>query len=513
MFNQLLTKAFLHPESTYDQRWVLFSILSGVVMVAAVLRVRSKSNIPVINKYSGDFFLKKAHTEYLNNAKALIAEGNKKFDGPFRVLTTLGSRVILPPRFTDWAKNCKDLDHPKLVADEYFARYPGFDGSGMVVDPGRMMINITKTKLSQSSQCNIFNERISGILEKEWTNTQGNWRTVDWALDAQRYVGLMSAPIFAGPELANDPQWHELTVTYTINLFNGVRALRAWPPLLRPIVHWILPECSTCRAQVKLARNKLKPVLEKRAHEKKEELAAGRNPTIYEDAITWSEDLAAGRPVDHAAMQLAFAISAMHTTTELLRQALLDICAHPYLIQPLREEAEAAVAKHGWTTAGLSQMQLLDSVVKETQRLKPGSLVNLERKALEDIVMPNGTILPKGTNIAMDTSVMWDPTVYLDPETYDGYRFYNNRHGGGPRARDAQLVSTSSDFIAFGLGKPVCPGRFFAANEIKVALANILMRYDVRLPDGAKPRVLHYGFEMLSDPSAKVEVKRRITVK
>lgn len=316
------------------------------------------------------------------------------------------------------------------------------------------------------------------------------WHAVGWPQHALRFVGRMSAAVFVGPELASDPEWQKLTLTYTLNLFNGVRALRRWPAFLRPFVHWFLPECRACRKQVNLARSILKPVLEKRARDKKEALEAGRPLTVYEDTISWMEEIADGRPFDPAAAQLAFAISSIHTTSELLKQTLLDICMHPELIQPLRDEALAAVAESSWVTAGIFKMQLLDSVIKEPQRLKPGSLVNLERKALRDVRMPNGVVLPKGTNVAVDSSAMWVPKTHENPELYDGYRFYNIRQKGGPKASTAQLVSATPEHIAFGLGKPVCPGRFFVANDVKTALANILIKYDVRLEEGSVPKVI-----------------------
>lgn len=319
----------------------------------------------------------------------------------------------------------------------------------------------------------------------------------------------MSSAVFAGPELARDPKWQDLILSYTVNLFNGVRALRTWPAFTRKFIHWFLPECRTCRKQLVLARELLQPILKKRRQAAAESKAAGRPTPAYDDTIAWMEEIAAGRPFDPAATQLAFAISAMHTTTELLRQTLVDICLHPELIQPLRDEVEAAVGRNGWTTAGMFQMRLMDSVIKETQRMKPGSLVNLERKATKDVTLPGGTKLRKGTNIAVDTANMWNPEVFENPGKYDGYRFYNIRKSGGPAANTAQLVSINNNFIAFGLGRSVCPGRFMVANEVKVALATILMQYDVRLADGQCPRIIHYGFEMLSDPTAVVEVKRR----
>ncbi|CCF42363.1 cytochrome P450 [Colletotrichum higginsianum] len=465
--------------------------------------------IPIINKYKGDIFSKKAHAEYLTNSEKLISDGVARYNGPFRVITTLGSRVILPAKLANWVKNCKDLDHVQLVADEYFAGYPGFDGNGAVVNPDRMLIEVTKAKLNQSSQCELFHRYLSELLEQEWADKNDNWRPVPWGQDVARYVGRMSSAVFVGPDLARDPEWQALILSYTVNLFNGVRALRTWPAFTRSFIHWVLPECRTCRKQLVLARGLLQPIMDKRRRTAFELKAAGQDSPSYNDTVAWVEEVAAGRPYDPAATQLGFAIAAMHTTTELLKQTLVDICFHPELIQPLRDEAEAAVGQHGWTTAGLFQMQLMDSVIKETQRMKPGSLVNLERKATRDVAMPDGTVLPRGTNVAVDTAGMWDPEIFKDPRKYDGYRFYNLRKDGGAASNTAQLVSVSNDFIAFGLGRSVCPGRFMVANEIKAALATILLRYDVRLADGQRPRVVHYGFEMLSDPTTVLEVRRR----
>ncbi|KAL7935003.1 cytochrome P450 [Trichoderma chlorosporum] len=489
---------------------ILLSAFLGPCAFAILHWTTTSASIPIINRYSGDYFLKKAHAEFLANCKKLISDGTAKYNGPFRVITTLGSRVILPAKFADWVKSCKDLDHVQLVADEYFGHYPGFDGLGVVVDPSRMMINVTKTKLNQNWQCEIFQQHISELLDEEWSSKDGDWRPVPWGQDAARYVGRMSSAVFVGAELARDAQWQRLILSYTVNLFNGVRALRTWPWFTRKFIHWLLPECRTCRKQLTLARQLLQPILQKRRQAIDEAMSARQSLPIFNDTITYIEEIAAGRPFDAAATQLAFAISAMHTTTELLKQTLVDICLHPELISPLRDEAKAAIGQHGWTTAGMFQMQLMDSVIKESQRLKPGSLVNLERKALKDVTLPDGSLLPNGTSVAVDTANMWNPEIYKDPATYDGYRFYNARKAGGAASNAAQLVSVNSDFIAFGLGPSVCPGRFMVANEIKAALATILMQYDIRLPQGKRPQILYYGFEMLSDPTTVIEVKRRI---
>jgi len=98
--------------------------------------------------------------------------------------------------------------------------------------------------------------------------------------------------------------------------------------------------------------------------------------------------------------------------------------------------------------------------------------------------------------------------VHENPDQWDGYRFYKMRETPG-KQNLAQLVSTSPDHLAFGHGQHACPGRFFAANEVKIALIHMLLKYDWKLPKGAVPKARRFGFSMTADPALKVEVRRR----
>lgn len=187
-----------------------------------------------------------------------------------------------------------------------------------------------------------------------------------------RFVGRMSASVFVGPELSRNPDWQNLTITYTTNSFFAVRSLRSVPALLRPVMHWLLPEFKTVREQVKLARKILQPVLDKQGLSRKS--ADTSSQVKYNDTIAWMEETAAGRLYDPVGAQLGFALSALHTTSNLMKQALYDICSHPELIEPIRDEVSKAVSENGWSMAGVYKMQLLDSVIKESQRLKPSGL-------------------------------------------------------------------------------------------------------------------------------------------
>lgn len=143
-----------------------------------------------------------------------------------------------------------------------------------------------------------------------------------------------------------------------MTVFLATRALRPWPRWLRPLVQWFLPACKSCRAEVKRSREVLHKSLAKRAAEDRE----------YDDSISWFSEIAAGQSYDPVAAQLGTSMAAVVTTSELLKQTLIEICSHELMI-PLREEVEAVVHEHGWSPAALTNMRLLDSVIKETQRL------------------------------------------------------------------------------------------------------------------------------------------------
>jgi hypothetical protein len=181
----------------------------------------------------------------------------------------------------------------------------------------------------------------------------------------------MSASVFVGEELAQNATWQQISTDYAVTMFMATRALRACPAWTRSFMHWFLPACRKCRGEVKRARRILEQELHRRGNKQKQALNEDYTPKRYDDTITWMEEIAAGRPYDPVAAQLGISMAAIVTTSELLKQVLVDICSHTELIEPLREEIQDAVRAHGWTTAGLFNMPLLDSVVKESQRLNP----------------------------------------------------------------------------------------------------------------------------------------------
>lgn len=212
--------------------------------------------------------------------------------------------------------------------------------------------------------CSEVMELINIILE---------WHPIEFQHTLLQLVARVSSRVFLGDLLCRNEDWLKITREYTILSFAAAEQLRIWPAPLRPLVHWFLPKCGELRELVRQARALVLPVLEDRRRQKLN-LTESEKAKAFNDAIEWLEVAANGTYYDPVCAQLMLSVAAIHTTTDLACQTMTEIVQHPNIIAPLRQEIADVLQKHGWKKTALSEMKLLDSVIKESQRLKPSSL-------------------------------------------------------------------------------------------------------------------------------------------
>jgi cytochrome P450 len=135
----------------------------------------------------------------------------------------------------------------------------------------------------------------------------------------------------------------------------------------------------------------------------------------------------------------------------------------------------------------------------------------MRRAVNSDVALSDGTVLKKGSRLHVDTHRMVDPEIYENPEEWRGDRFLQLRSQPG-KEHAAQLVTTSVDHFAFGHGEHACPGRFFAANEMKVALCHMLIKYDWELVPGTDTSTSFTGFNQRANSTTRVRCRKRETV-
>jgi cytochrome P450 monooxygenase-2 len=132
----------------------------------------------------------------------------------------------------------------------------------------------------------------------------------------------------------------------------------------------------------------------------------------------------------------------------------------------------------------------------------------MQRIATKDVTLDEGIRIRRGERVAVDSSSMKDPKMYENVDRYDIYRFKHMREDPATMNK-AQLVTTSPDHLAFGHGQHACPGRFFASNEVKVALCHLLLKYDWKLAPGNTTDAFVTGVSSQVNPNTVIMFRRR----
>ncbi len=150
--------------------------------------------------------------------------------------------------------------------------------------------------------------------------------------------------------------------------------LRQWPMFLRKYVHWFLPSCMTIRAELAKSFRIVNPVLEKRRLAKATRKEQGLEPEEYLDAMEWMDQSAAGRPYDPTISQIMMAIAANFSGSDSLTTVLVFLCEQPELVADMRKEIIAVMKENKWNKSSIYKLRLMDSVLKESQRMKPAAV-------------------------------------------------------------------------------------------------------------------------------------------
>jgi cytochrome P450 len=130
---------------------------------------------------------------------------------------------------------------------------------------------------------------------------------------------------------------------------------------------------------------------------------------------------------------------------------------------------------------------------------------------------------PAPTLLSLASSLDAATSLKLTPSRFHPFRFSTLRGRPGEENKH-QLVTTGHEQLAFGHGLHACPGRFFASNELKVILVELLRRYDLALgPNGetvgdvakdgtsfSRPLTMKMHTHIVPDPTAKIFFRNRV---
>lgn len=179
--------------------------------------------------------------------------------------------------------------------------------------------------------------------------------------------------MFLGTSACADEEWVDASTGYVLAVFDTIRALKEWPPWMRPFVYRFLPERAAINGQWVKGRKRVRECMQERKRK-------GGN---IDSPATMLDYLSSGKNAhmeDDLEKQVLFQMTlvAVGTVTTFAStvQALYDLVMHPKYIPILREEVDSVpVDENGmFTKQAIPAMQKLDSFIKESQRLAAADL-------------------------------------------------------------------------------------------------------------------------------------------
>ncbi|KAI6376192.1 hypothetical protein MCOR25_002827 [Pyricularia grisea] len=409
-------------------------------------------------------------------------------------------------------------DMVKEYSKDIFGGYRGFEAITAFADDSNIIQTISRLKITTSLKylTDEISDEASAALQEHLGNDAQDWKEASIKPIVRNLNARLSARVFVGPELCRNKAWLEVSASYVRQCSVAALKLQKWPRVMQWPVSFFLPECRALRRMTCDARRIL------------ESISSNRNKPVDPkrrggDTILWIQEALTKAKLSHkysvTDFQLGLGFVAIHTTTELLTNALLDIVTiGSELIDELRREIiQVFNGGHGntlyndgevFTKERLYKLRLLDSTLKETQRLGMSRFGVMPRVATAPVTLKSGLTIPAGAYTNVLLTAHTDPSIYPSPEKFDPRRFLSLRSRPG-QDRNWQMVTTSPHHLAFGYGDHACPGRFLAAAQAKIALVRLLMEYDWRL-EGGRPESLNMGGGISSaDPNAKVLFRKR----
>lgn len=187
-------------------------------------------------------------------------------------------------------------------------------------------------------------------------------------------ISRLSSRVFLGDKLCRNEEWLKITKEYTVNSMKVSLSVSTLPEPLKFLRVLFSREGRQVRSQLQRAQELIMPVIEERRAMKEEAQKAGKPVPVFNDAIDWAEAESKGFSYDPASFQLVLSMAAIHTTSDLLSKIMLLLTSNPTAIPPLREEIVSVLKEHGWNKTALFNLKLVDSAMKEAQRLMPNEI-------------------------------------------------------------------------------------------------------------------------------------------
>ena len=170
-------------------------------------------------------------------------------------------------------------------------------------------------------------------------------------------------------------------------------------------------------------------------------------------------------------------IGTKDTSKVTIEMAMTHLMKNPEAMKKAQEEVRSVVKDKGFVDEDdIPRLEYINAVIKETMRIQPAA--QFIPKATSERCVIDGYHIPAETMVLVNVwTIGRDPQVWDKPDKFIPERFVGS---------NIDMGGQNFEFIPFGSGRRICPGIPIALPSVELALANLLYKFDWKMPHGMK---------------------------
>ncbi|KAL0256809.1 hypothetical protein SLS55_007618 [Diplodia seriata] len=175
---------------------------------------------------------------------------------------------------------------------------------------------------------------------------------------------------------------------------------------------------------------------------------------------------------------MGLTLAGYQTTATTLTSTLYHILRHPEAYNKLCAEVRSSFGDEDEITgARLARLPFLDACIRETLRLLPPANGKTAQRTAPACTIA-GTHVPAGTIVSADLyTIQRSAEYFFDPASFRPERWLGGAEDGSFEA------DNRTAYRPFLIGSRKCIGRHMAQQSIRLTVARLLWRYDMKLLD------------------------------
>jgi len=189
----------------------------------------------------------------------------------------------------------------------------------------------------------------------------------------------------------------------------------------------------------------------------------------------------------------AATVAASDTTSSTITGVFYHLLRYPKAFERLRKELENAFDRDEdiHDPVKLANLPYLNACINETLRLMPPLPSMLQRWSKVETII-SGRVIPQNTGVCIPVYALFRDSRYFSPSPdafWPDRWLDSDSNGMNAEKSDITVAFTHnlSAFIPFSFGPANCIGKQLAYREMRLVIATLVKKYDIRFAGGYEP--------------------------